>query len=142
MPRHSSALQHCENASNSDGFIALFSILIIGAFGLLVAVGLASQSFDEAKITIAREGASRARFLAHACAEEALKELKENKNYAGGSALVFPAGSCDILPVIAAGKNRTVRTQSAVAEYVKKVEVKVRVNGGLKVISWLDVADF
>lgn len=127
---------------HDSGFIALLSLLIIGGLTLVIAVGLAFRSVDESKMSQAREFAASSRHVATACAEQALKNIKDNKNYNGGETLIFGSVSCEILPVVKNGPDRTVKTQSTVSGFTKKVLLEVKTGATLQVLSWQDVPDF
>lgn len=126
------------------GFIALISILIISAVMLAVGVGLSLRSIGETNMVLSEELSNRTLALSDACAEHALLELKNDLNYFGNESIIINGESCDILTIDGSGNlNRTVKTQSAVSNYVKKIKVEVsQVSPAMEIASWEEVGDF
>lgn len=131
-------------AQDEDGLIALISVLIFGALAAVIAIGLASRSVDEAKISFSRESGTGARFLADAAAEEAIKKIKENGGYRGNENPVFPSGNCQILPVTVAGSVYTVQTSCNLDGFTQKIMVVLTraANSAITIHSWRNISDF
>lgn len=128
----------------NKGFIALTSILIIGAMVLVISIGVALRSVDEAYMSLGEQEAGRAIALANLCAEQALMKLKNDSNYSGNESIIVEGESCDILAVDGTGNsNRTVRSKSTVSGFTKKVKVEVlQINPEMQINSWEEVSDF
>ena len=130
--------------NNQEGFIALISILIIGAIMLAISIGLSLRSIGETNMSLAEQESHRALALANLCAEQALMKLESTLDYAGGEPITIGSESCDILTISGSGNfNRTVKTQSAVSGYTKKVRVEVsQISPTMQITSWEEVGDF
>lgn len=128
----------------NQGFIALISIIIIGAVILAVTIGLSLRSIGETDMALSGELSNRALALADACAEDALLKLKNDLNYSGNESIIIGGESCDILAIGGSGNfNRTINTQSAVSGYTKKIKVEVpQISPAMEIASWEEVADF
>ena len=129
---------------NQQGFIALISVLIIGAVVLVISIGLSLRSVGETDMSLGEQESHRALALANLCAEQALMKLESVLNYAGNESIIIGSESCTIRPVSWSGNlNRTVETQSTVSGYTKKVQAVVsRISPTMQVTSWQEVSDF
>jgi len=125
--------------TNSGGFIALITVLIIFAIALLIGLSVSLLSISEAQMGLKKFQSSQASYLANLCAEEALMKLKENINYSGNESIEIEGG-CQILPI--EGK-WIVKTISNFQNQVKKIKIVVsQVNPKMIISSWQEVADF
>lgn len=128
-----------------QGFIALVSILIVGALVLVVSIGVSLRAIGETQMSLGQEFGNRARVLADACAEYALMQLKNNLQYSGNETILLDeTDSCDILPVEGSGnENRTVKTQATSTGFMRKIHIEIaRVNPTTQITLWEEVADF
>lgn len=130
--------------NNQKGFVALISILIIGAIVLTISIGLSLRSIGETNMSLGEQESHRALALANLCAEQALMKLENTLNYAGGEPVTIGSKSCDILTISGSGNfNRTIKTQSVVSGYTKKVRVEVsQISPTMQITSWEEVSDF
>lgn len=128
----------------ANGFIALISILIVGAVILSISIGVSLRSLGETAISLGQQHSNRALALATVCAETALMKLESVLNYSGNESIIVNGDSCDILAVGGSGNlNRTVEAQSTVSGYTRKIRVEVgRVSPKLQISSWEEVAGF
>lgn len=131
-------------SDGKEGFIALISILIIGAVVLIISLGLLSRSYDETTMGFGEQESYRALSLANLCAELALIKLQSILNYAGGESIIEGGDSCDILAIEGMGNlDRTVKAQSTISKYSKKVKIEVsQISPVLKITSWEEISDF
>lgn len=130
--------------SIQKGFIALISVLIIGALVLVISVGLSLRSVTETQISLGEQESHRALALANLCMEAALMKLESVLHYSGNEIIIVNGQSCDIMGVEGSGNlNRTVKTKSTVSGYTKKVKVVVsKVSPVMQITSWEEVGDF
>lgn len=132
--------------TSQAGFIALLSVVLAGALVLTISIGISLRSVGSAQMSIGQEQSHRALALADLCAEQALMKLESVLDYAGepGAPIMIDGESCEILAVEGSGNfNRTVKTQSAVSGYTKKIRIQVsQVSPIMQIASWEEVADF
>lgn len=125
------------------GYIALISILIIGALVLMISVGVSLRSIGETNMSLGEEKAHRALALANLCVERGLMKIMSVLNYAGNESIVIDGESCDILPVEGNGNARTLKTKSTVSGYTRKLKVSISQISPIMIISsWEEVGDF
>lgn len=130
---------------NQEGFIALTSILIVGAIVLTISIGLSLRSIGETNMSLGEQLSNRASGLAHACAEDALLKLKNDLNYSGNETVIIDrSDSCDILAIEGSGNtDRTIKTQAMFSGFTRKVKVVIsQVNPTTQITSWEEVSDF
>ena len=128
----------------NQGFIALISILIIGAVILSISIGVSLRSIDETKMSLDQQESHKALALANLCAEQALMKLTSVLNYTGSESIIIDGETCDIFLITGSGNlNRTVKTQSTVSGYTGKVKLEVsQVSPAMQISSWEEVAGF
>jgi hypothetical protein len=96
------------------GFIALTSVLIIGAIILILGVSLFHSALTDYSISTAYESGQKAVFLADFCLKEGVFKLQEDINYIGGEDINVNNATCTI---------NSVKQISAETEDVKTKEI-------------------
>ena len=126
-----------------EGFIAMVSVLIIGALVLMLSVGASMRGVGDISMSIAQQHSARALSLSNTCAETALMKLKNTLRYQGNESILFGGESCMIYPVEGTGNlNRIVKTSSTVSGHTKKVIVTVsRISPVMQIALWREVSD-
>jgi len=126
------------------GFIALTSVIIIGAVALAVGIGVSLRSIDEANMSLAEEMSFRSQVAAEGCGEYALQKLKDSLNYSGNEIIIIGDQECEILEVEGNGNSdRIVKVESTISGYTKKIKIEIgKINPSIEIISWENVADF
>ena len=117
-----------QQIKNQNGIAAILTIVIVGAAALLMAYSASFLGLGDLEIGYDAQQAGEALAIADGCAEEALRRLKLDANYAGET-LNLGDGSC-IITVLSSGNNRIVTATSALGNYHKTVEVDVDVLAG------------
>ena len=128
----------------SEGFIALISILIVGGLILTVSIGVSLRSIGETEMSFGEQESNKALALANLCAEQALMKLESILNYSGSESIIVGGSPCDILAIDGSGNlNRTVKSQSTVSGYTRKVKVEVsQISPTMRITSWEEISDF
>jgi len=78
------------------GFIALTSVLIIGAVVLVLGISLFHSALTDYSISTAYQSGQKAAFLADFCLKEGAFKLKENIDYIGGEDINVNNATCTI----------------------------------------------
>ncbi len=124
----------------NEGFIALITVLIISAIGLMIGVGLGLGSIGEMKMGLQKSQSSEAYYLANLCVEEALMTLKEGGTYTEKVTIDMENGSCTIFPIEG---NWTVKVLGTASNQVKKMKIVIsQIFSEMVIDSWQEVADF
>lgn len=126
-----------------QGFITLLSTIIVAAVGAIVAVSLLLLGLGSSRSSFAIEQSKQARFLANACVEEALQEIRDSTPYTGSDNFSIGQGTCTFTVTSGGGENRTIEASGTVGAIVRKVSVDVdAINPSINISSWQEVADF
>lgn len=128
---------HCVN--NEKGMVALVTIIIVAAATLIMAFNASLLGIGELDLGYTSQKASEAMSVADSCAEEALRRLRFDSGYSGGS-LNVGDGSC-IIDIVNSG-NYIIIVDGSVGEYNKKIQLDVILNGSNTIIdSWQEVEE-
>jgi len=76
---------------NKAGIAALFTVIVIGSAGLLMAYGAVMLGIGELELGYTASRGAEAFALADGCVDEALERLRVNESYSGGI-LTLPNG--------------------------------------------------
>lgn len=126
----------------TNGYVTLLSVLVVSAVTLSIGLSLLVSGIDASRIGFLFENSGQARFLADACAEEALQEIRDFTPFTGSGGLSFEYGDCTYTVVSGGGQSRTVTASSTVDTVVRKVTISITAINPLIVISsWEEVAD-
>lgn len=130
--------------SKWDGFVALLTIVILGAATLLVAYTAALLGLGELDLGNTSQKGEEAFSVADGCMEEALRRLRINTSYSGGTINTSSSSSCSIT---ASGidPNRAITVTGTVTgtpiTYNKKIEVTLTLIGNvITVNSWAELS--
>ncbi|MFA4954788.1 MAG: hypothetical protein WC641_05750 [Patescibacteria group bacterium] len=123
------------------GYIALISVLILTAIGLVIVTGLLNRSISSSQVSQLEDYTLRAQAAAAACAEHALIKLKDSTAYAGNETFRLGLDDCRVLSVTGSGDaNRTITTTSTVGGAARKIYVDIAtVNPTMSIRSWQEV---
>jgi len=124
----------------SEGFIALFTVLIVASASLIMAYSAFVLGVGELDLGYTSQKGEEAFSVADGCMEESLRRIKLNTSYGVGSGainLTTSNGSC-IINVVDLGSNqRRITIEGASAEYNKKIESVITLNGSvISLDSW------
>ncbi len=129
--------------NNQSGYIAILSILIVGAIGTVVVMSLILLGLNSSRTSFAVNQSEQAKLLADTCAEEALQVLWDNPNFIGNGNLTLAGGRCDYTVVNLGGTSREIRASGEIGSLVRKVKVIIsQIKPSIKVTSWQEVPDF
>lgn len=143
IPKHFMHRQHLENDQKSRGYIALISILILGAVGTAVAISLLLLGLGSSRSSFAVVQSNQAKALANACAEEALQQIRDSTPFAGTGNLSLGQGNCTYTVTKSTGQNRTATASATVGTLVRKVKIVIdKINPDINITSWQEVADY
>jgi hypothetical protein len=124
-----------------SGYIALISILVIGAISTAVALVLLATGADAQRGSLATQRSIQARSLANTCAEEALQRIHDNTGYTGTGNINLGTGSCSYTVTNTGGTSRSVAASGTVNNVVRRVQVYVTINASsISITSWQEVS--
>ena len=125
---------------NQSGIAALLTVVIVAAATLIMAYSASLLGLGELELGYTSQKGAEALSAADSCVEEALRRLRLDSNYSGGT-LNVGNGSC-IMNITANGNDRTIAAESTIGEYHKKIEAQIALSGNVITInSWEEKED-
>ena len=122
------------------GFATLFSLLIVSAISLTIAVSLIISGVGVIRSAQSSENSVEARALANACAEEALQKIRDLETYTGTDTIIFGNGSCTYIVNNLGGENRSISASGTAGASVRKVNISINaINPLIHISSWQEV---
>lgn len=123
------------------GYIALLSVIIVGAAAMAIALTLLNTGTDAQRTNLITQQTIQARQLAHGCGEEALQVIHDNTSYTGTGSVVMSTGTCTYTVASTGASTRTIAAASTIGGVVRRVMIYVTINSSsLSVTSWQDVS--
>lgn len=126
-----------------EGFIALLTVLVVGAVGVVITVSLLLLGLGSSRSSFSLEQSNQAKALANACAEEALQQIRDSTPFSGTGSLTLGQGSCTYTVTKHTGQNRTITASGTVGTIVRKITIAVNnITPNMTFASWTELADF
>lgn len=124
------------------GYIALMSVILMGALGVAVMVSVISQGITSSKTELSLQQSGQARVLATACVEEALQIILETATTSRTADLTLGTGSCTYT-ITKPASSVIINSTGNYGTLVKRVQVTLSTSSPSIVLSsWQDVSDF
>lgn len=121
--------------SREDGAAALLTVVIVSAAVLVMALGTSLRGVGDLDMGYTAQKGNEALAVADACAEEAIRRLRIESGYTGGT-FNIGSGSC-ILTVSNVSTTYTITSVGTVGDYTKTVQVVITLNGSSTTVdSW------
>lgn len=129
------------NRNNENGYVALLSVLIVGAAATAIALTLLLTGTDSQKSSLVTQRSMQARSLATACAEEALQQMHDDTAFTGTDTLNIGQGSCTYTVTNTGGTNRIIDASGTVGDVVRKIQVYATIETlSISITSWQEVS--
>lgn len=123
------------------GYIALLSVLVVGAVATAIGVTLLVLGTDSQRETLVTQQSVQARGLADACVEEALQQLHDAADFTGSGNLTLDTGSCTYTVTPTGSSTRTIAATATVGNVVRKVAAYVTMSSSsISITSWQEVS--
>lgn len=133
--------KNCYN-KKQDGYIALVSVLVVGAVGVAITLSLILLGVGSSRTSFAIEQSTQAKALANACAEEAMQQMRDSTPFTGSGSLTLGQGTCSYTVTSQGGQNRTITASGTVSTTLRKVEIIINsINPTIQVVSWQEVGN-
>lgn len=126
---------------NSDGYVALMTVLIVGAASIAISLALLTAGTDSQRSALVTQQATQARALASACVEEALQQMHDSTSYTGTNNLSLGQGTCTYTVTNTGGSNRTIDATGTVNGDIRKLKVYATIGASsISITSWQEVS--
>jgi hypothetical protein len=135
-------LQACDK-KYKKGYIALITVLVIGAVGLAITISVILLGLGASRTSFALTQSNQAKAFANACAEEALQQIRDAIPYEGTGNLTLGQGSCTYTVTKLTAQNRTITASGTVGTIIRKVSIALdKITPSINITSWQEVANF
>ncbi len=125
---------------NDSGYVALLSVLIVGAVALAIGVAMLVSGTDSQREVLVAQQSTQARNLATACGEEGLQQIHDNTAFTGTNNITLGQGTCTYTVANTGASTRTVDATGTVNGVVRRIKIYVTINvSSLSITSWQDV---
>jgi hypothetical protein len=122
------------------GYIALITVLVVGAAAAAIALALLLGGTDSQRSTLIEQQSAQARSLANACAEEAMQQIHDNIAYAGSNTLTLGQGGCTYSVTMQTGITRSITVSGTVGNVVRKIQAYATIGStSISITSWQEV---
>ena len=109
-----------------NGYIALMTLIMIGAIVLIAVIALTFMSVSQANFIVSHNKTVKNLYAANACANYAILQLQKNLNYAGNENLDLEGISCQVEAISGNGeKTRVIIVSSQVGNQLKKIKIEL-----------------
>ena len=127
--------------NKEQGYIALLSVLVVGATATAIGITLLVLGVDSQRETLVSQQSVQARGLTDACVEEALQQLHDSTSFTGSNNLTLGTGSCSYTVTSTGSSTRTITATATVGNVVRKVAVYVTMSSSsISITSWQEVS--
>ncbi|HXH27392.1 MAG TPA: hypothetical protein VNG90_05845 [Candidatus Acidoferrum sp.] len=122
------------------GYIALLTVLVVGAASLAIGTTLLLTGSDAERESLVEQQSVDARSLASACGEDGLQQIHDSSAYTGTNNLTLGTGTCTYTVTNTGGQTRTVDASGTVGLVVRKIKIYVTIgSSSISITSWQDV---
>jgi hypothetical protein len=122
-----------------EGYIALLTVLIVGAVATAIALTLLLSGANNNQTALVKQRSMQARALAVSCAEEALQTLRGTNTYTGTASLTLTTGSCTYTIANSSG-TRSILATGTVSGVARKIQVYATIGtSSISITSWQEV---
>ncbi|MFH1661925.1 MAG: hypothetical protein ABIA02_02420 [Candidatus Falkowbacteria bacterium] len=126
--------------NNNRGMAALLTVVIIAAATLIMAFNASLLGLGELDMGYTSQKGAEASSIADGCVEEAMRRLRLDSNYSGGT-LNIGSGSC-IIGIVADGNNRTITVTGTAQEFHKKIQATATLSGSDTALNtWQEISE-
>ena len=125
------------------GYVALLSVLIIGAIGTVIMMSALLSGINASKTDFALQQAGSAKVAASSCGEEALQKILEIGTTSSRGNLTLASGTCTYTITSQNGQNITINATGQVGTITSKVKIVIATTTPSIILSsWREVGDF
>src|SRR3990172_255551 len=108
------------------GYVALVSVLLVGAIGVVIATTLLLLGLGHSRTSFSAQQSTQARGLANACAEDALQRVRSsNGSFTRTQSLTLPTGTGTLTVTTQGGQTRTVEATGTAGSVVRRVKITI-----------------
>ena len=127
-----------------NGYITLLGLIVIGSAALGIVTSLLGFGLAATRTAVNAQESAQARFLADACIEEALEQVRTDTSFLGSGTLSAGGGTCTYTIAASGGREgRTITATGTRGTMVRRTRVIVTgINPRLVIGSWAEGGSF
>ena len=130
-------------SNHRRGYIALISVIIVGAIGTAIMLSVMLSGINSAKTDLALQQAGSAKTSSASCGEEALQKILETGTTTGSGGLTIGSSTCTYTITSLNGQNITIEATGISGVATSKVKIVIATTSpAILLSSWQEVADF
>lgn len=124
-----------------SGYVALMTVLIVGAIATTTALTLLVTSADGQRSALVTQQSKQARVLAIACGEEALQVMHDNTSYTGTDTLALGQGTCSYTVSSTGVSTRSILVTATVGNISRKLQINATIELlNISITSWQEIS--
>lgn len=129
-----------DNSTKQAGYIALTTVLIVMTVALILAISVGLSGVSRLQTTEDKTSGTEAYYLAVACFEKAVLQLKSDPLYTGGESYPFSNGSCQVNDASIASSTATILVTGIEGAFRRSLSVDIQdVTGTSTITRWDEV---
>jgi hypothetical protein len=130
------------HGARQAGYVALLTVLIVGAVAATIATTLLSTGADSQRTALVVQQAKQAHALAVACGQEAVQAIHDNIAFSGTNTLSLGTGSCSYTITQPTTTTRAIAVSGTVDTVVRKLTATATIGTTTVTLgSWKEVSD-
>lgn len=131
------------NKSIKRGYIALVSVIVVGAVGVAIMLSIMLSGISTTKTDFAIQQSGSAKVLASSCGEEALQKILETGTTSSNATILIGSGTCSYTITSQNGQNITINATALIGTITSKVKIVIATTTpAILLSSWQEVGDF
>lgn len=128
---------------SKNGYVALITVLIVGAVSLTIATSLILLTIGSSRSSSTIEQNAKAENVSSSCANEVLLIIKRNNSFVGTGSMSFDIGSCNYSVLDTGFENREVQITSTSNNITMKEKITIdQINPRINITYWANVDSF
>ncbi|HEU4965939.1 MAG TPA: hypothetical protein VFT53_00470 [Candidatus Saccharimonadales bacterium] len=132
-----------KSPSPQAGYVALLSVLVLGAISLAASLILLISSADTQRAAAVADHAVQARSMADTCTDEALQQIHDNPDFTGTQNYLLGPYGCTFTVTSAGSNNYSIASSASISNVTRKVLAYASIQSSqIGITSWQEVSDF
>jgi hypothetical protein len=125
------------------GYIALFSVIVLGAVSLVIAVSVLSTGVTASKFSFNVEEKIHSRIVSASCAEEVLQQILDTGIDSGSGSMSIASGDCSYSIIQTGLDSLRLHVEGAKGGAISRLRIEIASSTPrIKLSSWQEVSSF
>lgn len=125
------------------GYIALFSVIVLGAVSIVVAVSVLSTGVSASKFSFSVEEKIHSRIVSASCAEEMLQQILDTGLDSGSGNMSIASGTCTYTIIQTGLDSLRLNVEGVKGGAISRLRIEIASSTPrIKLSSWQEVSSF